>query len=108
LLVLHLAIALIATIDEPWSPEQRVQWRDYAALRVGIAGRRDLIWLKLFAAADQGGRHARDLLALRPTDHEIAEAAEWVKSQDQNKREFPNMVDEVVTYVQNNRDAADR
>jgi hypothetical protein len=88
--------------------EERVQWRKYASLRIGIAGRRDLIWLKLFAAADQGGRHARDLLALRPTDHEIAETAEWVKGQDQNKREFPNLVDEVVTYVQNNRDAADR
>jgi hypothetical protein len=85
--------------------EQRVQWRTYAGLRIGIAGRRDLIWLKLFAAADQGGRHARDLLALQPTDRELHEAADWVKNQDQNTREFPNMVDEVVTYVQSNRDA---
>ena len=33
----------------------RVTWRDFGSLRVGIAGRRDLIWLKLFAAADRGG-----------------------------------------------------
>jgi hypothetical protein len=81
----------------------RVRWRQYAGLRVGIAGRRDLIWLKLFAAADQGGRHARDLLALAPTNAELEAAARWVKRQDANTREFPAAVDAVAQYVRDNR-----
>ena len=32
----------------------RVQWRQYASLRVGVAGRQDLIWLKLYATAARG------------------------------------------------------
>ena len=86
----------------------RVHWRNYAGLRVGIVDRLDLIWLKLFAAADQGGRHARDLVALAPSDEELSLAARWVKTQDENKREFPAIVDEVVNYVRKHRDVADR
>lgn len=32
--------------------ETRVHWRDYGPLRVGLADRRDLIFFKLYAAAD--------------------------------------------------------
>jgi hypothetical protein len=82
----------------------RVEWRQYAALRVGIVGRKDLIWLKLYAAADDrpDGRHVRDLAALKPTDAELEEAAAWVKRQDAAPA-FPGLVDEVVNYVRAQR-----
>lgn len=87
----------------------RVQWRQYAALTVGIAGRKDLIWLKLFAAADDlpSGRHTRDLMALDPTDAELEEAASWVKTQDAGDA-FPGIVDEVVNYVRARRSGRHR
>ena len=59
--------------------------RHYAALSVGIADRCDLIFLKLYAAADQTGPesvHFQDLLALRPSDQEFEDAAVWVREQD--------------------------
>ena len=87
----------------------RVQWRQYASLRVGVAGRQDLIWLKLYATADDGpaGRHARDLAALSPTDAELEAAARWVKTQDAGP-EFSRMVDEVVTHVRARRSSRHR
>lgn len=48
---------------------QRVTWRQYAALWVGVVSRYDLVFFKLFAAADSTGPrsvHYQDLLALRP------------------------------------------
>ena len=82
----------------------RIQWRQYAALRVGLVGRKDLIWLKLYAAADDRpeGRHVRDLAALDPTDAELEEAARWVKSQDAGLA-FPGLVDDVVNHVRARR-----
>jgi hypothetical protein len=65
--------------------ESRIIWRSYAALEVGLAGRLDLIYLKLYAAADDTGPqsvHFQDLLALAPSDDELAEARRWVISQD--------------------------
>lgn len=54
----------------------RVQWRTYGrGLVVGLAGRQDLVSLKLVAAADgQHARHERDLIMLAPTDDELAVA----------------------------------
>ena len=87
----------------------RIQWRQYAALRVGVVGRKDLIWLKLYATADDRpeGRHARDLAALDPTDAELEEAARWVKTQDAGPA-FPGLVDEVVNYVRASRSSRHR
>ncbi len=53
--------------------ETRIDWRVYGlGLRVGLAGRRDLICFKLVAAADgQHGRHLQDLLHLAPNDEEL-------------------------------------
>jgi len=78
----------------------RVTWRRYAALRVGLVGRADLIRLKLYAAADDHprGRHARDLVLLDPSDIELRAAARWVKTQDAGPQ-FARIVDEVVTHV---------
>jgi len=84
----------------------RVRWRRYGGLHVGLAGRLDLIALKLFAATDAdgpaGGRHTKDLLALDPTDAELARAARWVKGQDAGQL-FPRHVDEVVERIRANR-----
>jgi hypothetical protein len=65
--------------------ESRIVWRTYAALEVGLASRLDLIYLKLYAAADDtgpGSVHFQDLLALSSSDEELADARRWVVSQD--------------------------
>ncbi len=80
----------------------RIEWRSYGALRVGIVGRRDLVCFKLYASADQTGPdnvHVRDLVALEPTDEELERAAEWVREQD-SSAQFHEVVGKVVAYVQ--------
>ena len=65
--------------------EKRISWRSHGGLSVGIVGRRDLIFLKLYAAVDDTGPtsvHFQDLIALRPTKDELAAAAVWVQQQD--------------------------
>lgn len=85
---------------------RHVRWRRYGGLHVGIAGRADLIALKLHAATDSdgpaAGRHTKDLLALDPTDAELAAAARWVKTQDAGEL-FPAHVDEMVERVRGAR-----
>ena len=52
---------------------------------VGLVDRYDLIFFKLYAAADSGGPasvHYQDLRALRPTSLELDEAATWARKQD--------------------------
>lgn len=80
---------------------ERIEWRTFAALRVGIIGRRDLICFKLYASSDQTGPdnvHVRDLLALKPNDEDLAWAAEWVRAQDASP-DFHAVVARVVAYV---------
>ena len=113
-------VALDFGLDETWLntgpdlqmrmglPEgmaERLEWRQFAGLRVGLTSPRDLVSFKLFAAADDrpGGRHAKDLLALNPSDADLDAAADWVKGQDANVNEFPGIVDKVVEYVRENR-----
>jgi hypothetical protein len=63
----------------------RIHWRRYGGLDVGLADRRDLIFLKLYAAADDVGPtsiHYHDLIALKPTETDVEDAARWVRSQD--------------------------
>ncbi len=88
---------------------ERVKWRHFAALRVGIVGRQDLIRLKVYAAADDhpAGRHVRDLLALDPTDDELRAAARWVKTQDAGPQ-FPRLVDQVIAHVRSSRGSRGR
>lgn len=68
----------------PAGIEQRLIPRRFGAnLTVHFIGRLDQIHLKLSAAADQGvGRHADDLLALRPSEEELETAVQWVGRQD--------------------------
>ncbi len=77
-----------------------LDWRAFRALHVGIAGRKTLITLKLFAAVDRGPTsvHCQDLLVLMPNDDELALASAWVLTQDLAP-EWPRLVAEVVEHV---------
>lgn len=81
--------------------EQRVQWRRYDALWVGIVARYDLIYFKLFAAADSTGPksvHYQDLLALHPSGEELNEATDWVRMQDASSAFF-EILNRVLSHV---------
>jgi hypothetical protein len=62
----------------PEGIEHRMICREYGDhLRVFFVGRLDQIHFKLLAAANVGGRHLDDLLALAPTADELEQAARW-------------------------------
>jgi len=62
----------------PEGIEHRMVCREYGShLRVFFVGRLDQIHFKLLAAANVGGRHLDDLLALAPTGDELEQAARW-------------------------------
>jgi hypothetical protein len=74
----------------------RLSWREFGPeLRVGFISRFDQIHFKLFAAADQGGRHLADLQKLGPTSQELLAAARWVFSHDASEA-FRQLVFEVL------------
>ena len=84
---------------------ERVHWRQYSGLRLGAADRYDLLFLKLYAAADSEGPssvHYQDLLALKPTQEELEAAARWVMSQDSSSQ-FAHIVEQVVEHAKRNR-----
>lgn len=84
---------------------ERVTWRQYAALDVGLSARIDLIFFKLEAAADQpnaNNRHFNDLVALRPNSEELQQAADWVRSQNAGP-EFHSILDTVIDHVTRSR-----
>ena len=82
--------------------ETRIDWRCYGGgLDVGVVARVNLIYFKLYAAADQtspASVHFQDLLALRPTAQELANATAWVREQDASS-EFHTVVDRVVDHA---------
>jgi hypothetical protein len=63
---------------------ERLTFRRYGGLVVHIAGRRDQISFKFYAAVDQGPRskHAQDLRKLAPSREELIAAAHWVRTHD--------------------------
>jgi len=80
---------------------KRIHWQKFDALWFGVADRYDLIFLKLYAAADREGPssvHFQDLLALRPTEIELKEAAEWVRSQDTSPQ-FDDILEQVLDHA---------
>jgi hypothetical protein len=79
---------------------ERVQWERLSGLWLGVAGRWDLIALKLHAAVDTDvrSRHFADLLALAPSTEELDTAAEWVRSQDAGPG-FSALLDQVTQHV---------
>ncbi len=79
---------------------ERVQWERLGGLWLGVAGRRDLIALKLHAAVDTDvrSRHFADLLALAPTGGELDAAAAWVRTRDAGPG-FGALLDQVIQHV---------
>ncbi len=63
---------------------ERLERRDFGGLVVWLAGRYDMVCFKLYAAVDQGprSRHFGDLVELRPTRHDLLEAARWASTHD--------------------------
>lgn len=62
---------------------ERLHTREFTpVLKVSFIDRFDQIHLKLYAAADQGGRHFTDLKELQPTAEELLVAARWTFTQD--------------------------
>jgi len=83
----------------------RIHWRRYGGLWVGLADRQDLIFLKLYAAADSEGPssvHYQDLVALEPTHDELDDAAQWAISQDISDP-FAHIVRQVVEHAKRNK-----
>lgn len=64
--------------------DARTTTRRYGSLTLRIAGRSDQIFLKLYAAVDQGPRskHVVDLRKLAPTPEELLAAARWARGHD--------------------------
>jgi hypothetical protein len=87
----------------------RITWRHYGpadapdvGLDVGLVARYDLIFFKLYAAADHANTrsvHYRDLLALAPTRGELDAAAAWVRRQDVAP-EFHAILDQLIAHVE--------
>ncbi len=88
-------------IGLPAGFSERVDWRRYGGLDVGVAHRLDLIFLKLEAAADQptsNSRHFSDLVALNPSDAELSAAAAWAREKNAGP-EYPTFIDEAIAHV---------
>ena len=84
---------------------ERLDWRTYGGLVVGVAARYDLIFFKLYAAADDIGPrsvHFQDLIALAPTSDELEAAGHWVRGQDPSP-DFAHVVSEVIEHARTNR-----
>lgn len=63
--------------------EDRLHERSYGNyLTVYFISRLDQIHFKLYASIDRGGYHVEDLLALKPDESEIEQAAYWTVTQD--------------------------
>ena len=79
---------------------ERLDWRSFGTLDVGLASRFDQVHFKLYAAADQGpgSRHAQDLLALRPSGPELVVAAVWCRTQDPSEA-FDTELEQCVAFV---------
>jgi hypothetical protein len=81
--------------------ETRLVWRSHAGLTVGLVARQDLVFFKLYAAADDpspNSVHFRDLVSLAPADDELAAAAAWIAVQDPTP-EFNEVVAKVIRHV---------
>lgn len=63
---------------------RRARRRAWGGLVLHIAGRRDQVFFKLYAAVDQGPRskHFADLRRLQPTPAELRAAALWARTHD--------------------------
>ena len=78
----------------------RCRMESFGGLHVYVAGRYDLIHMKLYAATDQGpgSKHMSDLLVLEPTSEELDAARAWCCTQDVSEP-FAAEVDATVAWV---------
>lgn len=73
--------------------------RSYGShLTVHFIDRLDQIHFKLYAAADRGGYHIEDLLALEPTLDEMVAAAHWAMSHDVSEP-FTHIVKDLLRSI---------
>ena len=80
---LNLGPAAQTAMGLPNGLARRLERRDYGRfLTIFYISRVDQVFFKLYATVDQGGYHAQDLLALRPSEGEIRAAVKWVLTQD--------------------------
>lgn len=80
----------------PSGVAERLVLREFGPLlKVSFISRYDQIHFKLYAAADQGGRHFTDLQKLAPTAEELRAAIAWVFTQD-NSDGFRQVLGEVL------------
>ncbi len=83
---LNLGPAALLDRDLPPGFEARLEGRDYGpGLTVWLGGEHDLIFFKLYAAADHWpaqDRHLEDLRKLRPTRNDLLAAARWSRGHD--------------------------
>ena len=75
-------------------------------LTVHFVGRLDQIHFKTYAAADRGGYHIEDLLALDPTDDELVLAARWAMTHDVSET-FASILKHLFRSIEHGH-AADR
>ncbi len=86
----------------------RVHWRHFGpasspdiGLDVGLVDRYDLIFFKVYAAADHAtprSVHYRDLIALKPSEADLESAAIWIKSLNASPEYF-RVVDDLIAHV---------
>jgi len=76
--------AALLDLGLPAEFANRTVERRYGGLVVHLAGRRDQVFLKLYAAVDQGpsSKHFQDLVALSPSREELLDAARWAITHD--------------------------
>ena len=75
------------------------RWNFGPKLAISFIGRRDQIFFKVYAAADQGaGRHLADLKDLEPTAEELLAAAKWTRRHDPSDG-FKLMLGELLTHL---------
>jgi hypothetical protein len=100
---LNTAVANQWETSLPPSLKADLTWHRFGGLRVGVAGRRPLIALKLLAAVDQGGPqsvHYQDLVRLNPTEDELKESPKWAESEDPS----PIVADRIDPVIRHFRD----
>jgi hypothetical protein len=76
--------ASLLALGLPDGFEGRLTTFRHGGLVVHVAGRRDQVFFKLYAAVDQwpASKHQADLQGLRPTREELLSAARWARTHD--------------------------
>lgn len=82
------AVGVIEARHLPSGFHERLSWRSYHHLDVGVPARQDLVALKLKAAADEGvaSAHSLDLVRMRATMEELESAANAVEARSGTPR----------------------